>query len=199
MRYRSTGGSIKTAKLRTPLGPMLAGATERGVCFLEFLGGRRFEIQARRLCAALGAELVPGWNRHIDELNKQLAEYFAGRRTRFDLPLVLAGTPFQRKAWRALLAIPYGSTRSYGEQAARMGRPAAVRAVARANGANRISIVIPCHRVIGADGALTGYGGGLRRKRRLLDLESGGKPAGLAAMRPTPRPAHRTDARDGRN
>lgn len=103
----------------------------------------------------------------------QLGEYFAGERTAFDLPLRLAGTPFQLEVWEALRAIPYGETTSYGELARRIGRPAAVRAVGLANGRNPVSIVVPCHRVIGSNGSLTGYGGGLDRKRHLLALESG--------------------------
>jgi len=107
----------------------------------------------------------------LEAAAEQLREYFAGERTSFDLPLALDGTPFQQEAWRALADIPYGETVSYGEQARRLGRPDAVRAVGAANGANPIAIVLPCHRVIGADGSLTGFGGGLETKRRLLDLE----------------------------
>jgi methylated-DNA-[protein]-cysteine S-methyltransferase len=103
----------------------------------------------------------------------QLEEYFAGERTVFDLELDLAGTPFQRRVWRALQDIPYGETISYGELARRIGNPSAVRAVGLANGRNPVSIVVPCHRVIGSDGSLTGYGGGLPRKRYLLELEQG--------------------------
>ncbi len=103
----------------------------------------------------------------------QLGEYFAGERTTFDVPLRLAGTPFQLEVWQALQAIPYGETASYGELARRIGRPAAVRAVGLANGRNPVSIIVPCHRVIGSDGSLTGYGGGLERKRHLLGLEAG--------------------------
>jgi methylated-DNA-[protein]-cysteine S-methyltransferase len=109
----------------------------------------------------------------FDEVRTQLAEYFEGRRTTFDLPLVMAGNDFERRAWRALQEIPYGETISYGEQARRIGAPSAARAVGTANGRNPISIVVPCHRVIGANGSLTGYGGGLERKRTLLDLEAG--------------------------
>jgi methylated-DNA-[protein]-cysteine S-methyltransferase len=108
----------------------------------------------------------------------QLADYFAGRRTGFDLPLALAGTAFQRKVWRGLLAIPYGQTVSYGELARRIGSPAASRAVGLANGKNPVAIVVPCHRVIGADGSMTGYGGGLNRKRFLLALERDGRAGG---------------------
>lgn len=108
----------------------------------------------------------------------QLADYFSGRRTDFDLPLALAGTEFQRKVWAGLLAIPYGQTVSYGELARRIGSPAASRAVGLANGKNPVAIVVPCHRVIGADGSMTGYGGGLDRKRFLLTLEQDGQAAG---------------------
>lgn len=104
---------------------------------------------------------------------RQLCEYFEGRRRTFDLPLDPVGTPFQQLAWRALRAIPYGETRSYADQARAIGRPSAVRAVGAANGRNPLSIVVPCHRVIGRDGRLTGFGGGLDRKQRLLDLEFG--------------------------
>jgi methylated-DNA-[protein]-cysteine S-methyltransferase len=120
----------------------------------------------------------PGWRRAdgpFEEARAQLADYFAGRRLAFDLPLDLAGTPFQRDVWRALLDIPYGQTTTYGELA-RTVRPAggwqAARAVGAANGRNPVAVVVPCHRVVGADGTLTGYGGGLERKRFLLDLEA---------------------------
>jgi len=152
---------------------MLAGATAQGICLLEFVDRRMLETQVERLNKALQAEFVPGFNPHLDSLNIQLAEYFRGERREFELPLVLSGSAFQRQVWEGLQTIPYGSTRSYKEQAALIGRPEAVRAVARANGDNRIAILIPCHRVIGSDGSLTGYGGGLWRKQYLLDLEAG--------------------------
>jgi methylated-DNA-[protein]-cysteine S-methyltransferase len=109
------------------------------------------------------------------EAARQLEEYFAGKRTSFDLPLALTGTPFQRQVWEALRAIPYGRTVSYGQLADRLGRPTAARAVGLANGHNPIGIIVPCHRVVGANGDLTGYGGGLDRKRRLLDFERSGR------------------------
>jgi methylated-DNA-[protein]-cysteine S-methyltransferase len=112
----------------------------------------------------------------LDTAARQLVEYLAGSRTSFDLPLRPVGTPFQRAAWAALLAIPYGATRSYREQAQTLGRPSAVRAVGAANGRNPIPVLIPCHRVIGSAGALTGYAGGTALKRALLDLESGVDP-----------------------
>lgn len=107
------------------------------------------------------------------EVEQQLAEYFAGERTAFDLPLHLEGTDFQRRVWAALRDIPYGETWSYGQLAAHIGSPGASRAVGLANGRNPVAIVVPCHRVVGADGKLTGYGGGLERKQLLLDLERG--------------------------
>ncbi len=120
----------------------------------------------------------------------QLEEYFAGTRSDFDLPLAPAGTPFQLEAWAALRGIPYGETRSYAQQAAALGRPRAVRAVGSANGRNLIAIVVPCHRVVGSGGALTGYGGGVERKRWLLELERD-HAGGLARQEP-PRPSRRT-------
>jgi methylated-DNA-[protein]-cysteine S-methyltransferase len=117
----------------------------------------------------------PSWTRAaaaFDTATRQLEEYFAGERATFDLPLAMDGGAFQRRVWQALLEIPYGETASYGEIAARIGAPDAARAVGLANGRYPISVVVPCHRVIGADGTLTGYGGGLERKRLLLDLEA---------------------------
>jgi methylated-DNA-[protein]-cysteine S-methyltransferase len=109
----------------------------------------------------------------LDTVRKQLDAYFAGKLRAFDVALAPKGTPFQQKVWAALLTIPYGATRSYGQQAAAVGNPAASRAVGLANGRNPISVIIPCHRVIGANGSLTGYGGGMERKQLLLDLEQG--------------------------
>jgi methylated-DNA-[protein]-cysteine S-methyltransferase len=106
-------------------------------------------------------------------VREQLAEYFAGCRAVFDVPLEMRGNSFERRVWSALLEIPYGESTSYGEVARRIGLPSAARAVGRANGRNPIAVIVPCHRVIGADGSLTGYGGGLERKRFLLDLEAG--------------------------
>ena len=137
---------------------------------------RGLHFQQGRRPVKIGA----GWRRAerpFAAIRGQLDEYFAGERSVFELPLGGAGTPFQRRVWAALAEIPYGETISYGELARRIGKPAAVRAVGLANGRNPISIVVPCHRVIGADGALTGYGGGVERKRYLLELEaaSGGR------------------------
>jgi O-6-methylguanine DNA methyltransferase len=127
--------------------------------------------QIKRIASRLDAVFVPGRNAITDETERQLADYFNGQRSRFDLPLQPCGTDFQRTVWDALGAIPYGDRCSYADIAEAVGRPAAVRAVGTANGMNAIAIVIPCHRVVGADGRLAGYGGGLWRKQRLLDLE----------------------------
>lgn len=163
---------IPTTRILTPLGPMLAGATDDGICLLEFIDRRMLETQLRRACKLLNAKFVPGFHKHFAPLSKQLEEYFAGTRKVFDIPLVLPGTPFQKKVWAGLQTISYGSTRSYREQAEAIGSPKSVRAVAKANGDNRIAILVPCHRVIGANGELVGYGGGLSRKQYLLKLES---------------------------
>jgi AraC family transcriptional regulator of adaptative response/methylated-DNA-[protein]-cysteine methyltransferase len=164
-------GLVALTRLLTPLGPMMAGATEEGICLLEFTDRRMLETQLGRLRRFLEAEILPGSNRHFEALDSELREYFAGTRRAFDLPLVFPGTPFQEKVWEGLQTIPYGTTRSYEEQARLLHAPTAVRAVARANGDNRIAIIIPCHRVIGKNGKLVGYGGGLWRKQYLLDLE----------------------------
>jgi len=162
---------VNVTRILTPLGPMFAGATEEGICLLEFADRRMLETQIKRLRKLLNAEFVPGNNKHFAILNEQIKEYFEGKRKCFDLPLILKGTAFQEKVWKELLTIPYGVTRSYQEQAEHVGDIKAVRAVAKANGDNRIAVIIPCHRVIGKDGKLTGYGGGLWRKQFLLDFE----------------------------
>lgn len=163
---------IYTTRILTPIGPMLAGGTSEGICLLEFVDRRMLETQIQRVSHLLRARVLPGENRYFELLKRQLDEYFASKRQQFDIPLVLAGTPFQQKVWSLLQSIPFGETRSYKQQAEALGEPAAIRAVARANGDNRISILIPCHRVIGSTGELVGYGGGLWRKQYLLKLES---------------------------
>ena len=162
---------VTVTRLLTPLGPMLAGAVDEGICLLEFVDRRMLETQIKRLKKYLNAEFVPGQHKHFDELDKQLKEYFEGKRKDFDLSLVLDGTEFQQKVWKELRRIPYGKTRSYQGQAIALGNPKAIRAVAKANGDNRIAIIVPCHRVIGKDGTLVGYGGGMWRKQFLLNLE----------------------------
>ena len=162
---------IKTVKIDTPLGDMVAGATDDGVCLLEFCDRRMLPVEYKDLEKLLKTALVDGDNAHLKMLRRQLSEYFNGTRKVFEISLVTPGTDFQKSVWMELLEIPYGTTRSYQEQAVALSRPGSVRAVANANGMNRISIIIPCHRVIGSDGSLTGYGGGLKRKKWLLDHE----------------------------
>ena len=169
-KYRN-GQCILLAWLRSPLGPLIAGATADGICLLEFTDRRMLETQFQTLGKLFDMPAVPGSNQHLQQLQVELAEYFAGRRREFAVPLVFPGTPFQRQIWSELLKIPNGQTRSYQELAAAVGQPKAVRAVGRTNGLNRIAILIPCHRVINKDGGLCGYGGGLARKQYLLDLE----------------------------
>ncbi len=158
-------------RLETPLGPMFAAATAEGICLLEFTDRKMLETGFKDLSKRLNATIVQGENELFDQLNEELKEYFEGIRKEFTVPIFTPGTSFQQQVWHQLRDIPYGETVSYKEQAAAIGKPEAVRAVANANGMNRIAIVIPCHRVIGADGQLTGYGGGLWRKKYLLDLE----------------------------
>jgi AraC family transcriptional regulator of adaptative response/methylated-DNA-[protein]-cysteine methyltransferase len=169
----ATAPRLSLTRLLTPLGPMIAGAVEDGLCLLEFADRRMIETQLRRLGRALRGDAVPGSHPHLAALDRQLDEYFAGARRTFDVPLVAPGSAFQQGCWDYLRTIPYGETRSYEQQATAIGRPGASRAVGRANGDNRIAIVIPCHRVVRANGELAGYGGGMWRKRRLLDLEAG--------------------------
>jgi len=173
-RQSSDRQIVRVARIPTPLGPMLAGATEDGLCLLEFVDRRMLETQLARLRRLLDVEILPGRSEHHTAVSEQLSEYFDGRRRAFDVPLLTPGTPFQQRVWEGLRSIPYGETRSYQQQAAAIGRPSAVRAVARANGDNRIAVLIPCHRVIGKNGRLTGYGGGLWRKEYLLHLERSG-------------------------
>lgn len=158
-------------RITTPLGPVVAGTTDRGLCLLEFIDRRMLETQLEKLSRYLNAAFVPGSNEITEKVADQLECYFEGELTNFSLPLELPGSEFQQSVWEQLQTIPYGQTRSYQEQAQKIGNPKAVRAVARANGDNRISIIVPCHRVIGKNGKLTGYGGGLWRKRYLLNLE----------------------------
>ena len=150
--------------LDTPVGGLLLARDDAGLRLIHFQNGRRPQRPE------------PAWqqrNEDFDDVVEQLQDYFAGRRRQFDLPLAPTGTPFQQRVWRALLDVPYGDTISYGELASRIGQRTASRAVGLANGSNPLPIVIPCHRVIGASGKLTGYGGGLPIKQQLLALERG--------------------------
>jgi len=158
--------------IETPIGNMLACSVAEGICVLEFCDNRDLEAEQRKLSEVFNAPIVEQSNESIILLETQLKEYFGGRRKSFSVPLCPNGTDFQKKVWGQLLTIEYGKTITYKEQAKALGDFKALRAVAGANGANKIPIIIPCHRVVGSQGNLTGYSGGLWRKKFLLDLES---------------------------
>src|ERR1051326_1644284 len=164
---------IAVTAVTTPLGTMVAAAIGEGLCLLEFADRRAFRTELRDLIRLLGRPVAQGAGQagcgHLEGIAGQLREYFDGRRRGFTVPRVTPGTAFERSVWARLLKIPFGRTCSYGGMAAAIGNPEASRAVGRANGRNRIAIVVPCHRVIESTGGLRGYGGGLERKRALLE------------------------------
>jgi AraC family transcriptional regulator of adaptative response/methylated-DNA-[protein]-cysteine methyltransferase len=168
---------VVTTSLDSPVGPLLVGATDDGLCLLEFAEPGRQQMQFAALRRQFGDAVEPGRHEHLDHLAEELAEYFAGQRREFSVPLVVAGTPFQKRVWQQLRTIPYGETCSYEDVARAVRVPRASRAVGQANGQNRLAIVIPCHRVVSKGGGLGGYGGGLWRKQLLLDLEQRGPGA----------------------
>ncbi|MDE3016483.1 MAG: methylated-DNA--[protein]-cysteine S-methyltransferase [Pseudomonadota bacterium] len=162
--------------IASPVGPLRLAASDKGLCAVQFQNVRRNATLPsppglRRTCSASPLMEEEIGHPILKEAEAQLKEYFAGRRKAFDLPLDPQGSMFQLKAWRELQKIPYGQTISYGEQARRVGDAKKARAVGMANGRNPLAIVVPCHRVIGSTGALTGFGGGLKAKQYLLDLE----------------------------
>lgn len=169
---------LVTSKIFTPAGGMLAAATEKGLCLLEFIIPDRTERNLAEISTLICEDIGYGENDILIKLKDELSEYFEGERRNFSIPLEIFGSPFRRNVWNELLNIPFGSTITYREQAAIMKKPLSIRAVANANSSNRLCIVIPCHRVIGSNGQLTGYSGGLERKRWLLDHEKkySGKP-----------------------
>lgn len=169
---RNQKATIITCTYQSPCGVLRLGALGGKLCLCNWLGGKRCQAADGRLMRLLSAEMQEGCCPTLIEAASQLDEYFARRRRAFSVELLFAGSDFQRRVWEELLSIPYGSTVSYGEMARRIGRPRSVRAVANANGANAISIFAPCHRVIGSDGSLTGYAGGLSAKEFLLELEN---------------------------
>jgi len=162
---------LNIVRFTTPIGPMFACASSRGVCLLEFTDRRMLETEFKDLCKRLNAVILPGENPHLYQAQSEIQEYFSGKRKEFTASIHTPGTEFQKSVWKILHKIPYGETRSYKQQAITLGNPNAIRAVGSANGHNRISIIIPCHRVLGSDGSLTGYGGGLHRKKWLIDFE----------------------------
>ena len=163
--------TLVTTRIETPLGEMVAAACDEGIALLEFHDRRALPTQWRVLGKRIGIDPVEGDHPHLHQLRRELVAYFGSELKQFDVPLHTPGTPFQVRVWDELQRIPHGRTCSYGELAVKLGDAAATRAVARANGDNRLAILIPCHRVIGADGTLTGYAGGLWRKQWLLDHE----------------------------
>jgi AraC family transcriptional regulator of adaptative response/methylated-DNA-[protein]-cysteine methyltransferase len=162
---------IRMAWIETPIGPMAAGATEKALCLLEFADRRLIEAQLETVKKRFEISLLPGESPIFQQLRMELSEYFDRKRRSFTVPLDYPGTEFQCRVWNALRAIPYGETRRYSDLASELGIPGGARAVGNANGLNRIAILIPCHRVIHADGSPGGYGGGLWRKLRLLETE----------------------------
>ncbi|MDE7420378.1 MAG: methylated-DNA--[protein]-cysteine S-methyltransferase [Muribaculaceae bacterium] len=164
--------SIKITRYQSVVGEMILGSIGNKLCMCDWNIEKRRGTIDRRICRLLNAEYEDGSSEIILETINQLDEYFAGKRKEFSIPLIFTGSPFQCSVWTELMRIPYGTTISYAELAKRIDNPKAIRAVASANATNPISILVPCHRVIGSDHKLTGYGGGLETKRRLLELEA---------------------------
>jgi AraC family transcriptional regulator of adaptative response/methylated-DNA-[protein]-cysteine methyltransferase len=170
-RQAVNGDCLRVTLLETPLGPMLAAASHQAVCQLEFADRRGLEKSYAEMRRRFKLPVLPGENPILKQLHTELREYFDGTRQQFTVPVELRGTMFQARVWRELQRIPFGQTASYEAIAKKIGSPSAVRAVARANGTNRLYLLVPCHRVIAKDGSLSGYGGGVWRKQRLLELE----------------------------
>lgn len=166
-----TQNIIDLKRIETPIGTMYAAATEHGICMLEFSDRKMLETEFKDLAKSLNATIIQGENPHFKTLEKELKLYFEGELKEFTVPLSPVGTEFQKSVWKILMKIPYGETWNYRKQSEILGDVKKVRAVANANGMNKISILIPCHRVIGSNGTLTGYGGGIWRKQKLLELE----------------------------
>lgn len=167
--------TIQIQRYHSPYGDLMLGSFKDTLCLCDWAVERPRAMVDIRLRKVLQADYEEKASTITQEAAKQLDEYFDGKRTGFDIPLFFVGTDFQKRVWQKLLEIPYGATVSYGELAKRLGMPKAVRAVANANGANALSIFAPCHRIIGSNGSLTGYAGGLAAKKQLLDLELKGK------------------------
>lgn len=158
-------------RLSTPIGPMFICATQQGICLLEFVDRRMLETEFQQLQKLLNGTIIFGVNNHIQQARAEIEQYFQGKRKNFTVALHTLGTPFQQSVWACLQTIPFGELYTYKQQAEKLNHPNAVRAVANANGLNRIAIIIPCHRVIGSNGQLTGYSGGLERKQWLINHE----------------------------
>ena len=170
----SQHATLSSQPISTPLGEMFAVASDAGLVLCEFHDRPMLPTQLQRVEAICGGTPQHAPHMILDQTQRELDEYFAGKREMFGIPLMLDGSPFQTSVWRELLRIPFGKTMSYDSIAMRLDRRGGARAVGRANGDNRIAIIVPCHRVIAADGSLSGYGGGKHRKRWLLDHEQRG-------------------------
>nr|WP_253310092.1 methylated-DNA--[protein]-cysteine S-methyltransferase [Rickettsia endosymbiont of Ceutorhynchus assimilis] len=170
-KFNNHHNILKADRLDTPLGPMLAIADEYALYLLEFVDRRGLEREIEKLRIKTKAAIIPGSNAPLKSIETELKFYFAGSLKEFKTPLHLLGSPFQQLVWQELMRIPYGETRSYGKQATAIGKQSAYRAVANANGANQLAIVIPCHRIINSNGELGGYGGGIARKKWLIEHE----------------------------
>ncbi|NIF06265.1 methylated-DNA--[protein]-cysteine S-methyltransferase [Chryseobacterium sp. Tr-659] len=157
--------------IQTPLGEMIACAVDQGICLLEFTDRKTIERQLKTLSKILKADIAEKEHAHFTQLEEELKEYFEGKRSQFNVPIFTTGTEFQEKVWQLLREIPIGEIRTYKQQSELLGNPKAIRAVGTANGINKIAILIPCHRVIGSNGELVGYAGGIWRKQKLLELE----------------------------
>lgn len=164
--------NIHYTHMDSPLGKITLYATDKGLCLLSFEGGKPKGRKTDSFLIIKGENLINEENTHLSLVKKELKEYFSGERKEFTVPLDIIGTEFQKQVWDELLNIPYGETRSYMQQSLALGDAKKIRAVANANGKNKIAVIIPCHRVIGSDGSLTGFAGGVERKRWLLELES---------------------------
>ena len=162
---------IVVSSYKSSIGELLIGSVEQKLCLMDFRYRRMRKAVDKRLAQFFGAQFVDGTNGLIERTVQQIEEYLNGRRQSFDLPTLFVGTPFQISVWKYLLAIPYGETRTYAEMALAVGRPTAIRAVGSANGANAMSLIVPCHRIVESSGGLGGYAGGLSIKKRLLLIE----------------------------
>lgn len=166
--------NIATTQIfKSPAGPLLVGEVNGCLCLCDWIESRNHSAKVKRIAHHLNANVEQGSSPTLAQALTQLHEYFAGLRTDFDIPMVMCGTDFQKDVWQQLMVLPYGGTDSYAHLAETIGRPTAIRAIANAIGANPISIFVPCHRIIGSNGSLTGYAGGLHAKQHLLNLEKG--------------------------
>ncbi len=166
---------IEISLHETTLGTLVIGSFGQKICLVDFAQRNKKDVVLRRVVKGLDAEIVSQANDSIHRAKQQIDEYLQGSRTMFTFPIIMVGTPFQKQVWTELLKVPYGQTASYQDVAKRIGRPKAVRAVGTANGSNALALVIPCHRIIAANGSLGGYGAGLVVKKRLLALENTSK------------------------